>query len=341
MIDDLLDNENVRISYESTQKSKSRFKRDAIKFARNPWPKIDELVEELRNGSYQPSGYTEFLIKEPKERIIYAPYYRDKIVHHMINNVLRDHCEPLYIKDSYACIRGKGQLACIEAIQKHLRVASRNFRNPYIIKTDISKFFYSIDRVILKRIVKKQIRCSATFKIISSIIDSSPTEKGLPLGNLTSQQLANIYLNEIDQYCKRTLSLKHYIRYADDFCIIVDGKEEARRVLSLIRNRVDSELGLLIPVRKCIVKPLAMGFHGLGVKIYTTHVSLNSRTKRRFERYCRNLSKSSTMLNSQRCCSIYAYASNFRHHNFTVSMLSKYRNLSHIKRKKTIKRIAA
>lgn len=338
MIENLLSLENVITSYESTQKGKSKFKVDAIIFAQNPESNLIHLIDDIVSGEYVPKGYTVFTVKEPKERVIYAPYYRDKIVHHMVNNVLREHFEPLYIKDSYACIRGRGQLACIDTIQKMIRSAKRNLKNPYIVKADISKFFYSIDRSVLKDILKKSVPCDLTYTITSAIIDSSPTDKGLPLGNLTSQQLANIYLNEIDQYCKRTIRLKYYTRYADDFCIIVDGKDEANRVLKLIRERLSLVLKLSIPLRKCIVKPLSMGFHGLGVKIYSTHISMNSRTKRRFERYCRNLSSVNSDLNNRRCSSMYAYVSNFCHHNFLVSMLSKYNNLSYIKQRRTIKR---
>lgn len=338
MFNEIIDWNNAWTAYESTQKGKPKFKKHAIQFALNPESNLKSLIDEVSAGDYEPKGYAEFTVQEPKVRVIFAPNYRDKIVHHMVNNVLRNYFEPLYIRDSYACIRGKGQLACISAIQKHMRVAARNMKSPYIIKADISKFFYSIDRGILKSILRKRVSCAKTNNLLSRIIDSSPSEKGLPLGNLTSQQFANIYLNEIDQYCKRQLSLKHYIRYADDFCIIVDGKGKAAEVLKNLRIQVKRRLGLDIPVRKCILKPLRMGFHGLGVKIYTTHISLTSRTKRRTDRYFRNLSKYGTERNSRVCSSTYAYIKNFKSKYFVISLLSRYGNICYIPNKNTVKR---
>lgn len=335
MFNKLLEKQNIEDAYNSTMKGNGKYKSDVIRFGLEKDSELEKLVNEIKDGSYYPSGYTQFTIKEPKERIIYAPYYRDKIVHHMVNNVLRDYYEPLYIRDSYACIRGKGHLSCVDAIQKHLRIAKRNMRNPYIIKADISKFFYSIDRVILKIILMKKIKCPRFLDLCFKIIDSSPTDNGLPLGNLTSQQFANIFLNEIDQYCKRTLRLKHYCRYADDFFIVVDGKERAKEVVGFLRNRLDG-LSLKIPIRKVIIKPLEMGFHGLGVKIYATHIELNSRTKRRTERYIRNLYHGGTIRQEQQCSSCYSHINNFSSRNFMISMLSKYQGIAMIPAKKQI-----
>ena len=339
MIQQITDWENVLQAYQNTQKGKPKYKKQAILFAKNPTPQLRDLVGKVHKGEWEPSGYSEFTVKEPKERVIYAPKYVDKIVQHMVNNVLRDYFEPKYIKDSYACIRGRGHLACVKAIQRHMRVATRNYKEPYLIKADVSKFFCSIDRDVLKRILRKHIDCQQTIHLLDKIIDNSPQDKGLPLGNLTSQQFANIYMNEIDQYCKRTLSLKHYVRYADDIFIVVDGKKQAKYILSRLRERISDVLKLSIPLRKCDIRPLRMGFSGLGVKIKTTHIMLTSRTKRRFERGMRNLSRYNTEANARSCSSRYAHIKNFSHRNFVIAMLSKYNNICYNPRTNTIKRI--
>lgn len=324
MISEITDWNNVLQAYKNTQQGKPKYKPAAILFSHNPIPKLKAIQQEVANSSWQPAGYYEFIVKEPKERVIYAPMYTDKIVQHMVNMPLRNSLESRYIKDSYACIRGKGHLACIKAIQSHMRIAKRNHKDPYIIKADISKFFYSVDREILKRIIAKHIKCERTIGLLYKIIDSSPGDKGLPLGNLTSQQLANVYMNEIDQFCKRELSIKHYVRYADDIFIIVDGKEKAKEVLKRLREETAKRLNLSIPLRKCQIKPLRMGVTGLGVKIKPTHIMLTSRIKRSFERSIRNLIKYPTRKNERICSSKLAYISNFCHRNFISSILSKY-----------------
>ena len=280
MFDRIVNWDNLRDAYNKTRKAKGKHKVAAIRFEQDAIHNLKMLQQSLIDGTYKCSGYNTFMVYEPKPRVIYAPHYVDKIVQHAINNVIRDHLEPKFIHDSYACIRGKGTHRAILAIQKHTRVCKRNHGDKcYFAKTDISKFFYTIDRDVLKRIVAKKIPCVSTQALLNIIIDSSPSD-GLPLGNLTSQILANLYMNELDQYIKRHLKVRHYVRYADDLFMMCKDKSEAKRVLLLVRKAAKDILHLDTSDKKSFVTPVAGGIVGLGCKIFTTHISLLYKHKR-------------------------------------------------------------
>jgi len=223
-------------------------------------------------------------VYEPKERVIYAPKYKDKIVQHAVNNVLRDFYEPKFIFDSYACIRGKGNQAAVLRVHRFERAASINYETPWIVKADVQKFFYSIDREVVKDIVRRKVFCKTTTDLLFRIVDSSPNDRGLPLGNLTSQLLANVLMNELDHYIKRTLGVRYYVRYADDLILVVDGKAQAGDVLGCIRAFGRDVIRLTFPDRKCFIRPLHLGLEALGYRITTKGIWLTSRVKSIFIR---------------------------------------------------------
>jgi len=159
-----------------------------------------------------------------------------------------------------------------------------------IVKIDIRKFFYSIDRDILKielkRLIDKKFNCEETFNIMCKIIDSaeSISEKGLPLGNVLSQLEANIYMNIVDQYCKRVLGLKFYVRYADDIVIIVENKEKAKFLLNHLRIYIKNRLNLDLNENKSKIFPIEQGVNAYGFKIYRTHRLLRNDSKKVIKR---------------------------------------------------------
>lgn len=284
MFDRIVDWDNLKDAYKKTRKAKGKYKIKAIKFEQDEIANLKALQQSLIDGTYRCSPYTNFEVYEPKRRVIYAPNYVDKIVQHAINNVLRDFYEPKFIHDSYACIRNKGTHRAIKAIQRHARVCRRNYGDKcYFAKTDISKFFYSLDRDILKTIIRKKVRCERTLSLLDIIIDSSPST-GLPLGNLTSQLLANVYMNEIDQYIKRSLGVKHYVRYADDLFFVFPSKQAANNGLRKVREELTNRLKLHTSDRKSFIHPVKYGIVGLGMKILTTHIALLYRHKVSFKR---------------------------------------------------------
>ena len=206
------------------------------------------LEEELKNRSYQPSRLIYFIVEKPKPREIFASDFRDRVVHHILVNCLEPIWEPKFIYDSYACRRGKGTHRAVMRIQNFTRKISLNGEKPaFFMKLDIKSFFVSIDRKILYNLIRKQVKnekilwlakviifygCTKNFvfkgneklkKLIpyqKSLFQKEDSGKGLPIGNLTSQFFANVYLNELDQFVKHKLKVKYYLRYVDDFIIL-------------------------------------------------------------------------------------------------------------------------
>lgn len=283
MFEQITSRNNFADAYKRTQKGSPKFKVEAIRFARNEAYNLERLRQRVISAEYRPSDYIKFSVFEPKERVIYAPQYADKIVQHAVNNVLRDFYEPRFIYDSYACIRNKGNHKAVLQVQKHMRRAWLNYSEPWIVKADVQKFFYSIDREVVKEVVSQKISCRRTLALLFCIMDSSPTEKGLPLGNLTSQLLANVLMNEIDHYIKRTLGVRHYLRYADDLVMAVEGKAQAGDILACIRAFGRDVIRLTFPDRKCFIRPLGKdGLESLGYRITPTRIGLTSAARSRF-----------------------------------------------------------
>jgi retron-type reverse transcriptase len=276
---------------------KSKYKRDALMFAKDTHYNIRSLIERLKDGTYQMDEYIYFKVYEPKEREIYAPRFKDKMVQVMANNILKKIYNKCFIKDSYACIDEKGTHKALNKIQHYLRKAYWISGNKaFIVKIDIHKYFYSIDRDLLKRILRKKIRCVKTLNLLDQILDSSPDEKGLPLGNITSHLFANIYLNELDRYCKRKMGLKYYVRYMDDIVIIVKDREEARCTLYAIKRFVENELKLKLNNKKSKIFPIDQGVNMVGFKIQRTHKLLRNDCKKKIKRKVKKLP---ALLNSE------------------------------------------
>jgi len=290
LFNQIVDEKNVEDAYRKTQLGQMKYKRGAIRFSQDLTVNLNNLRESILNGTYRPSAYHAFKVYEPKERMIYAPAFEDKVVQHMINNILKDVYRPCFIYDSYSCIEGKGTHACVDRIQQFMRQAKRNYGSEaYIIKADIAKFFYSMDRDTLKRLFRQKIKCPHTLWLLDVIVDSSPGDVGLPLGNLTSQLFANIYLNDLDQFCKRILGLKYYVRYADDIVAIVKNRERAQCVLNEIKSYTQKVLHLDLHSKKSKIFPLAQGVNSVGFKIHPTHRLLRNDCKKKIKRKVRKM----------------------------------------------------
>lgn len=283
----IVDEENMYKAYKQSLKSKGKYKYDAMEFSQNETYNLKILRESLIDETYEFSGYFEFPVFEPKERIINAPYYIDKIVQLSINNILKELYNPCFIYDSYACIDEKGTHKCVERISYFMRKAKWEYGDQaYIIKMDIKKFFYTIDRDVLKNILPKKISCNKTLRLIYKIIDSADLIDllGLPLGNTLSQICANIYMNLIDQHAKRVLGLKYYVRYADDTIIIVENKSKAIEVLEALEAEINNKLHLKFNKNKTKIFPINQGVNAVGFKIYATHRLLRNDSKKKIKR---------------------------------------------------------
>lgn len=328
----IYDTKNLEESYKRTQSGNRKYRKEAIYFAMSKERKLRDLKKELKDKTYRPGSYIEFYVFEPKKRLVHAPHIRDKIVQFSIHTVLQGIYRSVFIKDSYACLEEKGTHEAVHRIQHYMRLAQWKYEEPYIVKIDVRKFFYSINRDILKTIYRKKIPESEQdfLRILDMIVDSSPEgEKGLPLGNVTSQDFANIYLNEIDQFCKRYLGLKWYVRYMDDICIIVKDRETARNVLAKIRTYAKDHLDLELN-EKTHIYPLAQGINTLGFRIHTTHLEVRNSSKAAMKRRIRKIDEkvqSGRLTKKQAQQAVNAWLGHARHsnsYNLAKKIFEKY-----------------
>lgn len=328
----IYDTKNLEESYKRTQSGNRKYRKEAIYFAMSKERKLRDLKKELKDKTYRPGSYIEFYVYEPKKRLVHAPHIRDKIVQFSIHTVLQGIYGSVFIKDSYACLEEKGTHEAVHRIQHYMRLAQWKYEEPYIVKIDVRKFFYSINRDILKTIYRKKIPESEQdfLRILDMIVDSSPEgERGLPLGNVTSQDFANIYLNEVDQFCKRYLGLKWYVRYMDDICIIVKDRETARNVLAKIRTYVKDHLDLELN-EKTHIYPLAQGINTLGFRIHTTHLEVRNSSKAAMKRRIKKIDEkvqSGRLTKKQAQQSVNAWLGHARHsnsYNLAKKIFEKY-----------------
>ena len=250
-----------------------------------------------RQKEYRPGPYRHKTITEPKTRSLNIPQLRDKIVQLAIHEELQSIFRPVFVDRSFACQYGRGPIRAAFNVQHDMRVARMKWgEDAAVIKLDVKKYFYSIDRQVLKQLLVKRFKklkkkrpelyedLLRFHRLLCKVIDSSPEgETGIPLGNVSSQDFANIVLNEVDQYCIRFLGVKLYTRYMDDIIIIAPSKETAREWLAKIRQFVKERLHLDLNSKTKIFY-LRQGVNAYGYKIKATHLELRTTSKRREKR---------------------------------------------------------
>ncbi|OUL23959.1 RNA-dependent DNA polymerase [Nostoc sp. RF31YmG] len=234
---EIINFENILLASRQAQKGK-RFRDNVLDFNYHLETELIRLQQQLTDKTYQPGAYRTFHLINPKSRLISAAPYRDRVVHHALCNIIVPIFERTFIHDSYANRIGFGTH---RALRKFTTFA-RNSR--YILQCDIKKYFPSIDHIILKQLIRRKIKCPDTLWLIDTLIDNSNEQepvieyfggddlltpvtrrKGLPIGNLTSQFFANIYLNGFDHFIKEQLKISKYVRYVDDFALFSDERE--------------------------------------------------------------------------------------------------------------------
>lgn len=276
---------NLEYAFSQVTKGDRKFRKDAILFSMALDKNLVDLWHDLKWGNYRVGEYIRFKVYEPKERWVSAPRVRDKVVQFATHHIIKHVYANVFIPDSFACLDGRGTHAAVNSVQRDMRISEREYGDPWIVSVDVSKFFYSIDRDILKGILRKKIKCRKTLWLLDKIIDSSPEgETGIPLGNVTSQDFANIYLNEIDQYVKRFLGVRYYTRYMDDMIAIVDGKPAAQELKEEMCSSLEKWLNLVANPKKSQIFPLAQGVNAYGYKIWTTHRLVRDQSKRAMKR---------------------------------------------------------
>lgn len=226
----ILSDENLQLAEKKARKGKGNTY-GVKRYDRRPELSLELIKKQLDDGSYRTSPYHIFKIYEPKERTIYQlPYYPDRIVHHVLMNIL----EPIFVKwfttDTYSCIKGRGIHAVAKKVERDLYNHPKETQ--YCLKLDVMKFYPSIDQDILIKMLKTKIKDPWLMDILVEIIKS--TERGVPIGNYLSQFFANIYLNEIDHWIKEVLRIKCYYRYCDDIVIFGSSKEQLYKTYRMI-----------------------------------------------------------------------------------------------------------
>lgn len=254
------------IAWKEFLKGKQK-KKDVQEFELRLMDNILALHQNLVTKTYRHSSYEAFNISDPKPRNIHKARVRDRVVHRAIYRILYPFFDRLFIADSYSCRNDKGIHKALDRFRSFARKASHNHtRTVWALKCDVRKFFASIDQSILLGILEKHILDQDILKLLSAIIGSFHTEegKGLPLGNLTSQLLVNVYMNEFDQFMKHQAKAKYYIRYADDFVIFSDNKEQLKTTLLQISAFLEFRLGLKLHPDKVSIQTVASGVDFLG-----------------------------------------------------------------------------
>lgn len=215
-------------AYNRASKSK-HYNKEVILFELDLANNITSILKEIYSGTYQSGKYRTFTIYEPKQRIIRALPFKDRVVHQWyVEEFIKKIFVPKFIYDSYACLEGKGVHKAIKRLQMYMKKMYIENENFYILKCDIAKYFYSIDKHILFNILKRYAKDKDFLLFTYNLIFDNKEEKGIPIGNYTSQYFANIYLNELDHFIKEDLKIKYYLRYMDDFVLLVNSKEDAK-----------------------------------------------------------------------------------------------------------------
>lgn len=270
-----------------------RKRADVQEFERYLMQNILDLHRDLANGAYLHGGYHHFKISDPKLRDIHKAGVRDRLVHHAIYRILYPFFDRTFVSDSYSCRKEKGTHRAMNRFRDFARQVSENdTRTCWILKCDIWKFFASIDQTILMRILRSYISDEKILALITRVIESFSSTakgKGLPLGNLTSQLLVNIYMNEFDQFVKHSLKAKHYIRYADDFVFFSADCAELHAWLPQIRAFLRDQLQLDLHPKKVSIETLASGVDFLGWVCFPDHRVLRTATKKRMFRRIREV----------------------------------------------------
>lgn len=285
MFNKLITLENLFNAWYEFKKGKTN-KPDVILFERNLEDNIFQLYEELNTKTYFHQPYHTFYIWDPKFRIISKASVRDRVVHHLLHKYLEKIFQPIFIDCSYSCQVGKGVHKAVNDLSNVLHQATKNYtQNIWYLKLDIKKFFASIDHEVLLKQLKNLVYDPDVVWLLEEIVYSYSTPdqpgKGVPIGNLTSQIFANIYLNELDYFAKLNLREKYYFRYADDFIFLHHDKDCLEKLQNIICQFVAEKLKLTVHPNKIFLQKFSQGIDFLGYVLLPRYRVLRTKTKQR------------------------------------------------------------
>ena len=274
--------ENLRIAFENFRYGKTK-KPDVIAFSKNAKKELYSIYDHLRRKSYKHGSYETFYIQDPKLRKINKATARDRVLHHAVFRKIYPIFDQAFIFDSYSCRVGKGTHRGVKRLQEFFKKESKNnSRLCWVLKCDIKKFFDNIDHEILLRLVARRIKDENVLWLVDIIINSF--KKGLPLGNITSQVFANIYLHELDLFIKHHLKAKYYIRYCDDFVILNVDKKYLGNLVVKINDFLIGNLKMSLHPNKISISNYRQGIDFLGYVSFPYHTILRPKTKKRMFR---------------------------------------------------------
>ena len=255
---------------------------DVVAFGANLEAEIVRLAAAIESGHVAVGDYHRFEIRDPKPRTIFAPRFAERVLHHAIMNVCEPRLDRFLIDATYACRRDKGTTAALPHAQRLAR------RCRFVLKLDIARYFDNVDHAILRQKLARLFKDQALLGLVSRILDSYATApgKGLPIGTLTSQHFANLYLGYLDHHVQDVLRCRGYVRYMDDFLLFANERAQLRTWLLAVQEWLARELALR--VKPPIIASTTGGFGFLGFRVRPTHLALSGARKRRFAAAMRN-----------------------------------------------------
>jgi retron-type reverse transcriptase len=278
--------ENLFSAWDKFRRGK-RSRVDVMEYELRLEDNIFYLRDELLSGRYQHDSYEPFVVHDPKRRQIHKACVKDRVVHRAVFNIIEPIFEKRFIYDSYSCRTDKGTHAATERLRIFLnKVSANNTHTVYALKCDIQNFFASVDHAILISLLSGQILCNRTMRLLQRIISSFQvnTYKGIPLGNLTSQLFANVYMHELDRLIKFDLRETFYLRYCDDFLILNQNRQHLEKLVPTIQDFLQSKLNLTIHPNKISIRTPSQGIDFAGSVLLERATVLRNKTVKRMAR---------------------------------------------------------
>lgn len=275
LLPQIVEPENLRLAFWKASKGK-RYVSSVLAYQNNLEANLMKLSQQILSGEIEVGNYRYFFVYEPKKREICASAFSEQVLHHALMNICHDHFEKKQIYDSYASRKGKGTYAALDRAQKYTR------KHLWFLKLDVRKFFASVHHDVLKGQLYRMFKEKDLLTLFFQIIDSyqADPDRGLPIGNLTSQYFANHYLAGLDHFIKEKLQIKAYVRYMDDMMLWSDRKNDLLTIKEEIKNYLNRRL-------KCNLKPFQLnrterGVPFLGYQLFPYYIRLLQKSKVRF-----------------------------------------------------------
>ncbi|MDZ7804352.1 reverse transcriptase/maturase family protein [Thiohalophilus sp.] len=285
--DELISWDNLVQAYQDARRGK-RYKPDVLRFHRHWEERLLNIHNHLVWGSWQPQPFSAFPVYEPKERLIEAPAFADRVVHHALHRIVEPHFERRFIHHSYACRKGKGTHAACHAVQRLLRRGQRRWGKVFVLQADIRRYFPHIRHDRLLQQIRQTISDPRAVDLWAQIITANGADGvGLPIGALTSQLGANLYLDELDHHVTDHLGHGSYVRYMDDWIILGPDKQQLKALLGNEQTGSVPNWGCGYPNGP--IYPAAQGIDFAGYRTWASHIKPRKRNTRRARRRLRQL----------------------------------------------------